>query len=117
MWLLKLGVLLFFACTCSASVGDVERIEEEGYYRREHSLAQPYHGKPSGRCVSLPPGPHPQCISMHAGNGMDVPFWTFGGNTVISSNYVRLTPDRQSKSGFLWNTYVSLEGIHDGVCS
>ena len=38
---------------------------------------------------------------------MDIPFWTFSGSTVITSNYVRLTPDRQSKKGILWNTYVS----------
>ena len=37
---------------------------------------------------------------------MDVPYWEFTGNTVVTSNYVRLTPDRQSKSGSLWNTVV-----------
>ena len=42
-----------------------------------------------------------------AGSGMDIPFWSFGGSTVVSSNYVRLTPDRQSKKGSIWNTYVS----------
>ena len=40
------------------------------------------------------------------GSGMDVPFWEFGGSTVVSSSYVRLTPDRQSKQGSLWNTVV-----------
>ena len=38
---------------------------------------------------------------------MDVPFWEFGGSTVVTSSYVRLTPDRQSKRGVLWNTVVS----------
>ena len=38
---------------------------------------------------------------------MDVPFWEFGGSTVVTSSYVRLTPDRQSKRGILWNTVVS----------
>ena len=38
---------------------------------------------------------------------MDVPYWTFGGNTVVTSSYARLTPDRQSKKGMLWNTVVS----------
>ncbi len=42
---------------------------------------------------------------------MDVPYWKFGGSTVVSSNYVRLTPDRQSKKGIIWNTVVS-----DGGC-
>lgn len=81
----KLVALLLLASTCYASqpsVGDVETIDEQGYYKREHSLVQPYHG-----------------------NGMDIPFWSFGGNTVVTSNYVRLTPDRQSKKGSIWNTY------------
>ena len=44
------------------------------------------------------------CVS--TGSGLDVPHWKFGGSTVVSSNYVRLTPDRQSKKGILWNTVV-----------
>ena len=39
------GVLLVLASACYASVEDVGRIEEEGYYKREHSLVQPYHGE------------------------------------------------------------------------
>ncbi len=39
---------------------------------------------------------------------MDVPNWEFGGSTVVSTNYVRLTPDRQSKNGMLWNTVVMI---------
>ena len=49
------------------------------------------------------------CAFLIKGNGMDVPFWKFGGNTVITSNFVRLTPDRQSKKGTLWNTYVRMQ--------
>jgi len=37
---------------------------------------------------------------------MDIPYWEFGGHTVVTSNYIRLTPDRQSKQGMLWNTVV-----------
>lgn len=34
-------------------------------------------------------------------------FWDFGGSTVVSTNqYVRLTPDRQSKKGWLWSKMV-----------
>ena len=43
---------------------------------------------------------------------MDVPFWEFGGSTVVTSSYVRLTPDRQSKRGVLWNTVVSWPESH-----
>ena len=34
-------------------------------------------------------------------------YWDFGGSTVVSTNkYVRLTPDRQSKTGWLWSKQV-----------
>ncbi|KAL0811430.1 hypothetical protein ABMA28_009832 [Loxostege sticticalis] len=51
------------------------------YVRREHSLTKPYQG-----------------------SGMSVPYWDFLGSTIVTSNYVRLTPDLQSKSGAIWNT-------------
>ena len=57
--------------------------DEDGYFKRENSLFQPYQGM-----------------------GMDVPFWEFGGATVVTNQYVRLTPDRQSKRGALWNKMV-----------
>ena len=34
---------------------------------------------------------------------MTVPFWDFMGSTMVTNNYVRLTPDLQSKSGAIWN--------------
>ena len=37
---------------------------------------------------------------------MDVPFWEFRGSTVVTSSYVRLTPDKQSMEGAIWNTAV-----------
>lgn len=33
----------------------------------------------------------------------DVPFWTFQGSAVVTDDYVRLTPNRQSQQGGLWN--------------
>lgn len=51
--------------------------------------------------VSIPSHP------LHSvGTGMDILNWDFGGSTVVTSSYVRLTPDRQSKRGILWNTVV-----------
>lgn len=38
---------------------------------------------------------------------MTVPNWDFLGSTIVTSNYVRLTPDQQSKQGALWNSIVS----------
>ncbi len=32
--------------------------------------------------------------------------WDFQGNTVITDDYVRLTPDRQSKRGSIWTQKV-----------
>jgi len=41
-----------------------------------------------------------------AGAGMDIPNWDFTGSTMVASSYIRLTPDRQSKQGGLWNKIV-----------
>lgn len=41
------------------------------------------------------------------GAGMTIPYWDFMGSTMVTSNYIRLTPDQQSKQGILWNTVVS----------
>jgi len=50
------------------------------YMKREFSLVKPYQGA-----------------------GMAMPNWDFTGSTMVTPNYVRLTPDVQSKSGALWN--------------
>jgi len=34
---------------------------------------------------------------------MDIPHWDYSGDTSIADKYIRLTPDRQSKRGQLWN--------------
>nr|CAG4648696.1 EOG090X07L3 [Polyphemus pediculus] len=64
---------------CSAVVNGEWNTKD--YLKREHSLVKPYQGA-----------------------GLSMPFWDFLGSTVITSNYIRLTPDLQSKSGSLWNT-------------
>ncbi|XP_023724588.1 vesicular integral-membrane protein VIP36 [Cryptotermes secundus] len=51
------------------------------YMKREHSLIKPYQGA-----------------------GMTIPYWDFMGSTMVTNNYVRLTPDSQSKQGQLWNS-------------
>ncbi|XP_023220156.1 vesicular integral-membrane protein VIP36-like [Centruroides sculpturatus] len=50
------------------------------YLKREHSLIKPYQG-----------------------SGMTIPNWDFVGSTMVTTNYIRLTPDQQSKRGSLWN--------------
>ncbi|KAI8485619.1 Vesicular integral-membrane protein VIP36 [Branchiostoma belcheri] len=51
------------------------------YMKREHSLMKPYTGTGS----------------------MSIPLWDFGGSTMVTDKYVRLTPDHQSRRGSLWN--------------
>lgn len=41
------------------------------------------------------------------GTGMTIPYWDFMGSTMVTNNYIRLTPDLQSKQGALWNSVVS----------
>ena len=74
------ATLLCFIVISIAFAKADEYDAEDGYYRREHSLVQPYQG-----------------------SGVDIPFWEFGGSTVVTSSFVKLTPDRQSKKGSLWN--------------
>jgi len=50
------------------------------FQKREHSLTKPYQG-----------------------SGFGVPNWDFQGSTMVTSNYIRLTPDQKSKQGALWN--------------
>lgn len=38
-----------------------------------------------------------------------IPNWDFMGNTMVTNNYIRLTPDAQSKQGAIWNTVVSIK--------
>jgi mannose-binding lectin 1 len=32
-----------------------------------------------------------------------IPYWTYGGSTVITDEYIRLTPAEKSRSGWIWN--------------
>lgn len=53
--------------------------DPSGYSYHQHTLVRPYD------------------------DGHDMAHWDFGGSTVISDHYIRLTPDRQSRRGSLWN--------------
>ncbi|KXJ28729.1 Vesicular integral-membrane protein VIP36 [Exaiptasia diaphana] len=44
------------------------------------------------------------------GGGMTIPDWEFHGDTFISGDYIRLTPDHQSKQGSIWNTIAQFRG-------
>ncbi|KAG5509958.1 hypothetical protein GH5_07806 [Leishmania sp. Ghana 2012 LV757] len=45
----------------------------------------------------------PPLLRQYYGDG-EIPHWSISGATVITDNYVRLTADRQSQTGHLWNT-------------
>ncbi|XP_074095776.1 vesicular integral-membrane protein VIP36 [Cotesia typhae] len=51
------------------------------FMKREHSLVKPYQGM-----------------------GMTIPYWDFLGSTMVTKNYIRLTPDLQSQQGAIWNS-------------
>jgi len=40
----------------------------------------------------------------HLGRSGSIPFWDFGGNTIVFDEYIRLTPNMESKLGWIWNT-------------
>lgn len=50
------------------------------FQKREHSLVKPF-----------------------TGTGFGVPNWDFLGSTMVTSNYIRLTPDERSRQGAIWN--------------
>jgi hypothetical protein len=63
------------------SLGVLVVVAQEGTVTSRHSLMRPF----------------------VVGRG-GVRFWQHGGSTLIGEDYIRLTPDAQSKSGYLWNT-------------
>lgn len=83
-------VIAFAACVavlCSVAnvyadlLHDTEHLEPSDYTLREHSLQKPF-----------------------LSHGAVMPFWDFNGNSVVSDEFVRLTPDRQTKRGGIWNS-------------
>ncbi|RUS72148.1 hypothetical protein EGW08_020090 [Elysia chlorotica] len=70
-------ILCIFFCILNIAMGEWNTRD---FQRREHSLVKPYQG-----------------------SGMNVPQWDFLGSTMVTNSYIRLTPDRQSKAGAIWN--------------
>ncbi|XP_046857653.1 vesicular integral-membrane protein VIP36-like [Xenia sp. Carnegie-2017] len=75
--------VLFFSLFCHSfsSIYGLELASSNGYVRREHSLSKPFQV-----------------------GSTSLQFWDFGGDTLITSNHIRLTEDHQSQKGFIWNT-------------
>ena len=68
-----MGLVVFKTATLNAEWNTKD------FQKREHSLTKPY-----------------------VGSGFSVPNWDFQDSTMVTSNYVRLTPDQRSKQGALW---------------
>lgn len=93
----------------------IQYISCDGYLKREHSLAKPYTGIVYFSSIFLTLmynnslGQSRRCrfllffifsISLTEGR------WDFVGSTMVTNNYVRLTPDHQSRQGAIWNNIV-----------
>ncbi|RXM92587.1 Vesicular integral-membrane protein VIP36 [Acipenser ruthenus] len=72
---LLLGCLPVSVVQADITDGNTEHL------KREHSLIKPYQGVGTS----------------------STPLWDFGGSTLLTSQYVRLTPDERSKQGSIWN--------------
>eukprot|EP00048_Salpingoeca_helianthica_P016896 m.234710 g.234710 ORF g.234710 m.234710 type:complete len:327 (+) comp19730_c0_seq1:117-1097(+) len=68
-----LALLLLFAAAAAIDH------DPPGYTYHEHTIVQPYD------------------------QAHDLAHWAFLGSTVVSAEYIRLTPDRQSRRGALWS--------------
>ena len=102
----RLWVCCVLVAWVSSPGGCAENVmsSESGYLMRQHSLAAPYQGR-----TTYVPTKGVICRSaVYTGTGLEIPYWEFGGASVVTSSYVRLTPDRQSKQGNLWNPVVRL---------
>lgn len=73
------GILALFGSVFGDD-GFVGENGEEGFLLPQHSLRKPY-----------------------LDSTMQIPNWAFMGDTVVTKNMARLTPDKPSKSGSLWN--------------
>ncbi|XP_062913266.1 VIP36-like protein isoform X2 [Mobula hypostoma] len=79
-----LRMALLWLAFCALGRGDSGT---EEYLKREHSLSKPYQG---------------------LGASSSGTFWDISGNTMVTAQYVRLTPDLQSKQGAIWNRVACL---------
>ncbi|PIK54689.1 putative vesicular integral-membrane protein VIP36 [Apostichopus japonicus] len=72
--------LFLFAVITLVSGSDEKSKNPRDYLKKEHSLMRPY-----------------------TGAGASLPMWDIQGNTMVTNSYIRLTPDKQSRQGAIWN--------------
>uniref|UniRef100_A0A671UQK6 Lectin, mannose-binding 2 n=1 Tax=Sparus aurata TaxID=8175 RepID=A0A671UQK6_SPAAU len=78
-------LLLFELCLVCCDITD----GNTEHLKREHSLTKPYQGVGAQ--------------------------WDFSGSTLVTSSYVRLTPDERSKQGSIWNIVVRKDFEHSSL--
>ena len=73
------SALVLISCLCAQVLTDpgADTNEFSTFFRKEYSLIHPYQGR-----------------------GMQVANWDYTGSTLITKDFVRLTPDRQARRGF-----------------
>lgn len=66
-------------------------------------------GNGGGRTPGVEPGPvlRPLPVPAAGAGSAAMPLWDFQGSTMVTSQYVRLTPDERSREGSIWNRVVS----------
>lgn len=120
---MKGAVILALACACACVYGhgSTEHLAPSGYLYKDFSLQKPYlsvFGRDGDgaserwrervrdqRVANWANVSH-LSLSLSPATGLNMNGWDFQGNTVITDDYVRLTPDRQSKRGSIWTQKV-----------
>ncbi|XP_057596701.1 VIP36-like protein isoform X2 [Hippopotamus amphibius kiboko] len=69
------------------------------YLKREHSLSKPYQVKTPVLQSRIP-------VDERGVGTSSSSLWNLMGNAMVMTQYIRLTPDMQSKQGALWNRVV-----------
>lgn len=101
--ILAAALMVGYAVVCCGNMMDEL---ESGYFDREYSLTKPYAGDGRAQAARVPTAQRKcgslELLFLSAGQN-----WDMGGITVVTPDYVRLTPDRQSTRGSIWNRVVS----------
>lgn len=89
---MELFYQFFLVLALGATIGHVlsNEYETADYLKREHSLTKPYQGENWWlnfiACRKL----NTDSPLSSVGAGMNVPYWDFLGNTMVTNNFVRL---------------------------
>jgi lectin, mannose-binding 2 len=81
----KILILIFLMIIIKASTISDEPKQERGNTEIKHSLQTPF----------------------LFGLQSTIPHWEFGGSTILTEHYIRLTPNIKSRVGWLWNSEVN----------